>query len=35
MSSWVYIQIVCDYTYSFIVGIYDAMFNNLKEGTTI
>ena len=34
MSSWVYIQIVLDYTYSFIVGIYNAMFN-LKEGKTI
>ena len=31
MFSWVYIQIVCDYTYSFIVGIYNAMFNDLKE----
>ena len=24
-----------DYTYSFIVGIYNAMFNDLKEGKTI
>ena len=35
MSSWVYIQIVCDYAYRFIVGIYNAMFNDLKEGKTI
>ena len=35
MSSWVYIQIVCDYTYSFIVGIYNAMFNGLKKGKMI
>ena len=35
MSSWLYIQIVCDYAYSFIVGIYNAMFNDLKEGKTI
>ena len=35
MSSWVYIQIVCDYTYSLIVGIYNAMFNGLKEGKMI
>ena len=35
MGVCIFMQIVCDYTYSFIVGIYNAMFNDLKEGKTI